>query len=191
MSDRLADTINDTAARLGISRSLLYNEIKEGRLVALKARGRTIISRAEQERWMASLATMPGIETPEETRRGTIEKRHDCPDAKPAPARGDISMVNAALNATGIYFLYRGDVCVYVGKSTNILARVANHATNPRKAFDSFSYIECPATRLDQLECHYITKLKPEMNNCSLSRGLRGLPARPRYDMATGKWMDR
>lgn len=51
----LADSIPAAAARLGISRSSCYLEIKAQRLEALKARGRTIIARSEQERWLASL----------------------------------------------------------------------------------------------------------------------------------------
>lgn len=55
-SEPLADSIPDAAARLGVSRSLAYLEIKAGRLHALKVRGRTIITRGEQERFLASLA---------------------------------------------------------------------------------------------------------------------------------------
>ena len=58
-SEPLADSIPAAASRLGVSRSLAYLEIKAGRLQALKVRGRTIITRAEQERFLASLASPP------------------------------------------------------------------------------------------------------------------------------------
>lgn len=51
----LADPIPVAAARLGISRSLLYILIRDKSIVALKARGRTLISRTEQSRWLNSL----------------------------------------------------------------------------------------------------------------------------------------
>lgn len=58
-SEPLADSIPVAAARLGVSRSLAYRLIKNGELQALKVHGRAIISRAEQDRFMASLAAAP------------------------------------------------------------------------------------------------------------------------------------
>lgn len=55
-SEPLADTVSATVARLSISRSAFYRELKAGRLTALKAGGRTIVARSEQERWLASLS---------------------------------------------------------------------------------------------------------------------------------------
>ena len=51
----LADTIPAACARLGIARSSLYIEIAEGRLRALKMRGRTLITLADQVAWLNSL----------------------------------------------------------------------------------------------------------------------------------------
>ncbi len=51
----IADPVPAACARMGISRSTLYLELADGRLTALKARGRTLISRAEQARWLAAL----------------------------------------------------------------------------------------------------------------------------------------
>ena len=57
----IADPIPDACRRLGVSRSTLYLEIAEGRLHAKKARGRTLITRAEQQRWLDALpAAVPG-----------------------------------------------------------------------------------------------------------------------------------
>ncbi|MFM5924583.1 MAG: helix-turn-helix domain-containing protein [Novosphingobium sp.] len=51
----LADTIKVAAARLGICRAQIYNEIAAGRIMARKAGRRTLIERTEQERWLTSL----------------------------------------------------------------------------------------------------------------------------------------
>lgn len=55
IAEPIADSVSDAAARLGVSRSLLYVELKSGRLEALKVRGRTIVSREAQSRWLAAL----------------------------------------------------------------------------------------------------------------------------------------
>jgi excisionase family DNA binding protein len=51
----LADTIRQACVRLGCSRSTIYLELKSGSISAVKVRGRTLILRAEQERYLASL----------------------------------------------------------------------------------------------------------------------------------------
>lgn len=51
----LADTIEGTLARLGISRSTCYREIAAGRLRAVKVRNRTLVTRADQLAWLNSL----------------------------------------------------------------------------------------------------------------------------------------
>jgi len=55
IAERLADTIPEACARLGCSRSTIYLELKAGRLIAVKVRGRTLVSREEQQRYLASL----------------------------------------------------------------------------------------------------------------------------------------
>ena len=54
-AEPIADDVITAAARLGISRSLLYILMKDKEIQKLKVRGRTIISRAEQQRYLASL----------------------------------------------------------------------------------------------------------------------------------------
>ena len=56
--DALADPIPAACARLGISRSTAYLEISANRLKIVKVRGRTLITRAEQERFLASLSDL-------------------------------------------------------------------------------------------------------------------------------------
>lgn len=55
IAEPLADSIPVAAARLGISRALLYVCLKRREILAKKAKGRTLITREEQARWLASL----------------------------------------------------------------------------------------------------------------------------------------
>jgi hypothetical protein len=64
----------------------------------------------------------------------------------------------------GVYFLVLGDVVVYVGKSTNVGARLREHKRDNVKTFDRVAHIQCDASELDHLEKVYITKLKPKHN---------------------------
>ena len=56
--DKIADPIPNAAGRMGISRSQLYVELKQQLIKALKVGSRTIIARAEQDRWLAALPVM-------------------------------------------------------------------------------------------------------------------------------------
>lgn len=62
----------------------------------------------------------------------------------------------------GIYFLLKDQQVVYVGQSTNIFCRVADHLLS--KEFDSFSYFECDRKDLTDFEAAYINKYKPKLN---------------------------
>ena len=53
--DALADTVPAACARLGISRSALYLELASGRLRGVKAGGRTLLLRVDQDAWANSL----------------------------------------------------------------------------------------------------------------------------------------
>jgi excisionase family DNA binding protein len=52
----IAMTIRDAVKVSGLSRSKIYAELKDGRLRALKAGGRTLILRAELERYFERLS---------------------------------------------------------------------------------------------------------------------------------------
>ncbi len=56
----LADSIDTTSHRLSISRATIYREIKAGRLNALKALGKTLITRKAQQDWLNNL---PALDT--------------------------------------------------------------------------------------------------------------------------------
>lgn len=64
---------------------------------------------------------------------------------------------------SGVYFLFRGDLIVYVGKSTDIISRIASHRKS-KKAFDTYSFIEASESEMDALETVYINKFWPEYN---------------------------
>ncbi len=51
-SDRLADSVEDAARRMGISVSLLYRYIQRGEIGYVKIGRRTLILREEQERFL-------------------------------------------------------------------------------------------------------------------------------------------
>lgn len=55
LMDRQADTIAATAARLSVSTRTIYREIDAGKIRAVRARGRTLITREEQDRWLSAL----------------------------------------------------------------------------------------------------------------------------------------
>jgi predicted GIY-YIG superfamily endonuclease len=63
----------------------------------------------------------------------------------------------------GIYFLILRDEIVYVGQSTNILLRIAEHQKQG-KVFDRFSFVLVPADHLDEHEAEYIVKFSPRGN---------------------------
>lgn len=54
--DALADPIPAACARLGVSRSTIYLLFSDQKLRAIKVRGKTLVTRAEQARFIASLS---------------------------------------------------------------------------------------------------------------------------------------
>lgn len=68
--------------------------------------------------------------------------------------------------SVGVYFLFKGDECVYVGQSTNVHARVREHrqARNGTKDFDSYSWIPVDPDQLTAIELYYIDQIHPPLN---------------------------
>ena len=64
---------------------------------------------------------------------------------------------------TGIYFLYRNEEIVYIGQSRNLHRRIIQHCYG--KEFDSYSYIQCDESELNDLEFEFIAKHKPMYNS--------------------------
>lgn len=73
-----------------------------------------------------------------------------------------ISTSFSAKPVAAVYFLIRDEKIVYVGQSTNVHARIAEHQKS--KQFDRINFIECPEDHLYQLEKMYIQRFNPEMN---------------------------
>lgn len=60
----------------------------------------------------------------------------------------------------GVYFLFRGDELVYIGRSECILARLSGHSVQ----FDSFFCIEASGFAQERLEQLCIAKFRPPEN---------------------------
>lgn len=54
MSEKIARTLNETAARLSVSRRSIYREIEAGRLRAVKIGGRTMILAEDEVAYLTS-----------------------------------------------------------------------------------------------------------------------------------------
>ncbi len=67
-----------------------------------------------------------------------------------------------AILGSGIYFLCRSDVVVYVGQAKCIAARVASHLKE--KAFDNFWFVTVPIGGLNRAEARMIAKYDPCLN---------------------------
>lgn len=63
---------------------------------------------------------------------------------------------------TAVYFLcWEGEV-VYVGQTTQLLARIGQHSKD--KTFDKVFYIPVPESKLVEVESMYIHAIKPKIN---------------------------
>jgi len=73
----------------------------------------------------------------------------------------------------GIYFLFKDDELVYVGKSENILGRIGTHTKEKQGLFDHYAYFVTDGD-IGRLEAEYIHKYDPILNvghdwlNCSM-----------------------
>jgi hypothetical protein len=65
----------------------------------------------------------------------------------------------------GIYFLLENDELVYIGQSTNIMARISHHIADPDKSFNQHTIMPVvPEVSLNDLEAILILKYKPKYN---------------------------
>ena len=86
---------------------------------------------------------------------------------------------------TGIYVLFLAGRIVYVGQSTNVFARLAQH--QERKTFDRFSFIVCTRTDLNNLETKLIREFRPPLN---ISKNSTPAP-RQRDAPSDAEWQER
>lgn len=84
-----------------------------------------------------------------------------------------ISDMDETYSKSGVYFLWRVGVIVYVGQSKNMTDRIVQHLGDALKAFDHVSCLPCPSMALDKTERHYIEKFMPKYNRCSYSTAVR------------------
>jgi len=62
-----------------------------------------------------------------------------------------------------IYFLLNDNEIVYIGKSTNLKFRIAEHKSYPR-FFNLIRFIECPIDLLDYYESRWMLRFRPSHN---------------------------
>lgn len=70
----------------------------------------------------------------------------------------------------GVYFLYKDDVLIYIGKTTNVARRILNHLESAEKDFDAVKYSKVPEDSLSIAEETLIKNLKP-INNIIFNDG--------------------
>ena len=80
----------------------------------------------------------------------------------------------AGLNRSGVYFLYRAGVVVYVGQARDIRRRVASHMADGVKDFDAVSFIPFTVDKLLSAEARYIRRLRPLYNRVGNSSAVAG-----------------
>lgn len=65
---------------------------------------------------------------------------------------------------SGVYFLVYEGVIVYVGKSTDVVARISTHVKEDIKLFQNAFFINVPEKDLSRVESAFIHVLKPYYN---------------------------
>lgn len=65
--------------------------------------------------------------------------------------------------ASGVYFLFQGDECVYVGQARNFADRSEQHKRNGVE-WSSHAYFEVPKFFAADVEAYYIRRIKPPLN---------------------------
>jgi GIY-YIG catalytic domain len=80
----------------------------------------------------------------------------------------DIASQSISVDRTkmqGIYFLLKDGKVIYVGQSSNVMARIGVHIANPKKSFDSYSFFKVENyDDLNVIETYYIYKFDPLEN---------------------------
>lgn len=89
------------------------------------------------------------------------------PDQHVSPAKIVAGAVSCS-TMCAIYFLIAGAEIVYVGQSTNVYRRLAQHFAKKIIEFDRYFVLPCQAELLDVLEAKYISELRPAANRLLL-----------------------
>jgi hypothetical protein len=67
-------------------------------------------------------------------------------------------------SASGVYFLFDGEVCIYIGQTNNFFDRAVQHQRN-RVRWTSHAYFEAPKMHAPDIEAYYIHRIKPILNS--------------------------
>jgi hypothetical protein len=80
-------------------------------------------------------------------------------DAELLAARTSVDMPRAS----GVYFLFDGDECIYVGQTQNFSERSEQHKRNGVQ-WTAHTYIEVPKFHAKEVEAYYICRIRPPLN---------------------------
>ena len=65
--------------------------------------------------------------------------------------------------ASGVYFLFDGDDCIYIGQTQNFWDRSEQHKRNGMR-WTAHAYIEVPKFHAEAVEAYYIRRIQPSLN---------------------------
>ena len=153
--------------------------IRNGRVMAkvkikpFRPISKTFATKEEAEAWATAVETGLRQERDERSPAGTVSTSN----GRLPRTRAEIVMLpRFQVNhlSTGVYFLMKGDVCVYVGSSKNVFVRVRDHARgSQKKDFDNFAWIACRTDEMADLERQYIQLLMPIHNHDFIPKKFR------------------
>lgn len=104
-----------------------------------------------------------------EEKCGRVSQPHDQVDERGLLQESFITQRAMAFDKiVGVYFLLLDDRIVYIGKSENIMYRLASHRYEATKEFNRVFVYECASANLDRLESLYINKFQPIHNGNKL-----------------------
>jgi DNA-binding XRE family transcriptional regulator len=86
---------------------------------------------------------------------------------------------------SGVYALWSGQECIYVGSSTNLYLRIGWH--NHTGKFDRATWAEFPEDLLESKEREWFDRLSPVLNQNKIKRSQR-LPRAWRWQPRVQKW---
>lgn len=81
-------------------------------------------------------------------------------DAEIWAARTTASMPTAS----GVYFLFDGEECIYIGETNSFCHRALQHKRNLVR-WTSHAYFEAPKMHAPEVEAYYIRRIRPAFNS--------------------------
>lgn len=158
------------------------------RVRPFKSIARTFGSKDEAEAWGNRMTAELKALRYREKDTGCFNSAEDSSDLKTAASVFQLPRLSIETSACGIYFLFKGSYCVYVGQSRQVHVRVREHRLKKlEKDFDSYAWIPCKPENLDNEELRFIKTLRPKLNvmgtelHCLFARLRCTAPGSPRY----------